>query len=525
MIRPLIVMAIWACAALTLAAAFLLSSGWAIAAVALAALAALGTWDLLQTRHSILRSYPVLGHVRFLMELIRPEIRQYFIESNTEATPFDRETRDLVYERAKATKGDEPFGTERDVNAPGYEFLRHSMRARFAEDLAPRVRLGGPECTQPYDIALLNVSAMSFGALSANAIEALNRGAARGGFVHDTGEGGISPYHLNGGDLVWEIGSGYFGCRDADGRFDPEAFAAKATLPEVKVISIKLSQGAKPGLGGVLPGAKVSPEIAATRGVPVGRTVISPPAHSAFGTPTEFVGFVDTLRRLSGGKPVGFKLCAGARSEFLSICKAVLRTGIAPDFVIVDGSEGGTGAAPLEFEDHVGMPLTEGLMMVHNCLVGTGLRERIKVGASGKVASGVDIVSRVCQGADFTMSARAMMFAVGCIQALKCHTNHCPTGVATQDRARARALDVGDKSVRVSNFQRETVASAAQIVASMGLSGFGDLSPAMLNRRIDGLGSRTYAEIYEWLMPGELLEDPPESWRSDWVESSASEFA
>lgn len=525
LIRPLIVLGVWACAALALAAALLLSSGWAVAAVALAALAALGTWDLLQTRHSILRSYPILGHVRFLMELIRPEIRQYFIESNTEAAPFDRETRDLVYERAKATKGDEPFGTERDVNAPGYEFLRHSMRARFAEDLVPRVRLGGPECTQPYDIALLNVSAMSFGALSANAIEALNRGAARGGFIHDTGEGGISPYHLNGGDLVWEIGSGYFGCRDAGGRFDPEAFAAKAALPEVKVISIKLSQGAKPGLGGVLPGAKVSPEIAATRGVPVGRTVISPPAHSAFGTPTEFVGFVDTLRRLSGGKPVGFKLCAGARSEFLSICKAVLQTGIAPDFVIVDGSEGGTGAAPLEFEDHVGMPLTEGLMMVHNCLVGTGLRDRIKVGASGKVASGVDIVSRVCQGADFTMSARAMMFAVGCIQALKCHTNHCPTGVATQDRARARALDVGDKSVRVFNFQRETVASAAQIVASMGLSGFGDLSPAMLNRRIDGLGSRTYAEIYEWLMPGELLEDPPESWRSDWVESSASEFA
>ncbi|MGA5545910.1 FMN-binding glutamate synthase family protein [Mycobacterium sp. NPDC051198] len=525
MIRPLIVMGVWAVAALTLAAAVFFSSGWAVATVALTALAALGTWDLLQTRHTILRSYPILGHVRFLMELIRPEIRQYFIESNTEAAPFDRETRDLVYERAKATKGDEPFGTERDVNAAGYEFLRHSIRARSAEDLAPRVRLGGPECAQPYDIALLNVSAMSFGALSANAIEALNRGAARGGFIHDTGEGGISPYHRNGGDLVWEIGSGYFGCRDADGQFDPEAFAAKATLPEVKVISIKLSQGAKPGLGGVLPGAKVSPEIAATRGVPVGRTVISPPAHSAFSTPTEFIAFIDTLRRLSGGKPVGFKLCVGARSEFLSICKAVLQTGIAPDFVIVDGSEGGTGAAPLEFEDHVGMPLTEGLMMVHNCLVGTGLRDRIKIGASGKVASGVDIVSRICQGADFTMSARAMMFAVGCIQALKCHTNHCPTGVATQDRARARALDVGDKSARVFNFQRETVASAAQIVASMGLSGFGDLSPAMLNRRIDGLGSRTYAEIYEWLMPGELLEDPPESWRSDWVESSAAEFA
>ncbi len=495
------------------------------AGVVVLALAALGTWDLLQTRHTILRLYPILGHVRFLMELIRPEIRQYFIESNTEASPFDRETRDLVYERAKGTKGDEPFGTERDVNAVGYEFLRHSLRARFADDLAPRVRLGGPDCTQPYDIALLNVSAMSFGALSANAIEALNAGAARGDFAHDTGEGGISPYHLRGGgDLIWEIGSGYFGCRDAVGRFDAATFAAKATIPAVKAVSVKLSQGAKPGLGGVLPGAKVSAEIAATRGVPEGRTVVSPPAHSAFSTPVEFMEFLSTLRRLSGGKPVGFKLCVGARTEFLSICKGILATGIAPDFVIVDGSEGGTGAAPQEFEDHVGMPLTEGLMLVHNSLVGVGLRDRIKIGASGKVASGVDIVSRICQGADFTLSARAMMFAVGCIQAMKCNTNHCPTGVATQDPARAKALDVADKTTRVFNYQRATVASAAQIVASMGLEGFHELSPAMLNRRIDGQRSRTYAEIYDWLMPGELLDDPPQSWLSDWIESSADEF-
>ena len=488
-------------------------------------MAALGTWDLIQTRHTILRLYPILGHVRFLMEFIRPEIRQYFVESNTEASPFDRETRDLVYERAKATKGDEPFGTERDVGAIGYEFLRHSLRARFADNLDPRVRLGGPDCTQPYDIALLNVSAMSFGSLSGNAIEALSGGAARGGFAHDTGEGGISTYHLRGGaDLIWEVASGYFGCRDAEGQFDATAFAEKARMPAVKAISIKLSQGAKPGLGGVLPGAKVSPEIAAARGVPVGRTVVSPPAHSAFSTPTEFVQFVATLRRLSGGKPVGFKLCIGARTEFLSICKAILDAGISPDFVIVDGSEGGTGSAPQEFEDHVGMPLTEGLMLVHNALVGTGLRDRIRIGASGKVASGVDIVSRVCQGADFTMSARAMMFAVGCIQAMKCNTNHCPTGVTTQDPARTRALDVPDKTTRVFNFQRATVASAAQIVASMGLAGFHELSPAMLNRRIEGHCTRTYAEIYEWLMPGELLLDPPESWRSDWIEASADEF-
>lgn len=524
-LRPAVVAGVWIAALLVAVAAASVSWWWAVPALVIVAAAALGTWDLLQTRHTVLRLYPIVGHVRFLMESIRPEIRQYFIEADTEATPFDRETRDLVYERAKGTKGDEPFGTQRDVGAIGYEFLRHSIRAHTAENLDPRVRLGGPDCLQPYDIAMLNVSAMSFGALSATAIEALNAGAARGGFAHDTGEGGISPYHLaGGGDLIWEIGSGYFGCRDAEGHFDPAPFAEKSALPSVKAISIKLSQGAKPGLGGVLPGAKVSAEIAATRGVPIGRTVVSPPSHSAFSTPKEFVAFVATLRRLSGGKPIGFKLCVGARTEFLAICKAILETGIAPDFVIVDGGEGGTGAAPQEFEDHVGMPLTEGLMLVHDSLVGTGLRDRIRVGASGKVASGVDVVSRVCQGADFLMAARAMMFAVGCIQALSCHTNRCPTGVATQDPSRTRALDVPDKSTRVFNYQRATVASAAQIVASMGLGGFDELTPAMLNRRIEGQRTRTYAEIYDWLMPGELLEDPPESWRSDWVQASADHF-
>lgn len=525
MLRALAVAAVWVVALSIAALAVVFSPWWWLLAVPLLAVAALGTWDLLQTRHTILRSYPILGHARFLAEALRPEIRQYFIESNTEASPFDRETRDMVYERAKGTKSDEPFGTERDVNALGYEFLRHSLRARFASELAPRVRLGGPDCPRPYDIALFNVSAMSFGALSGNAIEALNGGAARGGFAHDTGEGGISPYHLkHGGDLIWEIGSGYFGCRDADGHFDATLFEGKAALPTVKAISIKLSQGAKPGLGGVLPGAKVSPEIAATRGVPIGRTVVSPPAHTAFHTPLEMMHFIATLRSLSGGKPIGFKLCIGARTEFLSICKGMLHTGITPDFIIVDGSEGGTGAAPQEFEDHVGMPLTEGLMLVHNALVGTGLRSQIRIGASGKVASGVDIVSRICQGADFTMSARAMMFAVGCIQAMKCNTNKCPTGVATQDKGLARALYVPDKTERVVNFQRATVASAAQIVASMGLNGFDELKPAMLNRRIEGQRTRTYAEIYDWLMPGELLDDPPESWRSDWIEASAEEF-
>jgi glutamate synthase domain-containing protein 2 len=525
-VRALIVAAVGCVAAVLALLAIAISPWWWALAGPTLLLAGIGVWDLLQTRHSVLRLYPILGHGRFLMEAIRPETQQYFIESNTDGTPFDRETRDMVYERAKGTKDDEPFGTERDVNALGYEFLRHSLRAKFAPDEPPRVRLGGPDCTQPYDIALLNVSAMSFGAMSANAILALNGGAARGGFAHDTGEGGISPYHLcPGGDLIWEIGSGYFGCRTAEGNFDPVQFAEKATLPNVKAISIKLSQGAKPGLGGVLPGAKVSAEIAATRGVPQGKTVISPPSHTAFHNPIEFMGFIATLRRLSGGKPVGFKLCVGARSEFLSICKGILATEIAPDFVIVDGGEGGTGAAPVEFEDHVGMPLTEGLMIVHNALVGTGLRDRIRIGASGKIASGVDIVTRICQGADFTMSARAMMFAIGCIQAQKCHTNHCPVGVTTQDPARARALYVPDKTQRVYNFQKSTVASAAQIVASMGLDSFAELDPAMLNRRIESQRTATYAELYEWLMPGELLEEPvPTSWRSDWIEACADEF-
>ncbi|MEI7545569.1 MAG: FMN-binding glutamate synthase family protein [Mycobacteriaceae bacterium] len=524
MIRGFIVGVVWA-AAVAAGLAVTWHHVFGIVAAVLAALAALGTWDLIQKKHSILRAYPILGHARFIAELIRPEIYQYFIESNTDGAPFNRESRDAVYRRAKGIKGDEPFGTEHNLNAIGNEFLRHSLRARMATDLTPTVRLGGPDCTQPYDIALLNVSAMSFGALSGNAIEALNGGAAKGGFAHDTGEGAISPYHLkHGGDLIWEIGSGYFGCRTPDGHFDAEKFEAKARLAEVKAISIKLSQGAKPGLGGVLPGPKVTPEIAETRGVPVGQTVVSPPAHTAFTTPLELIHFIATLRSLSGGKPVGFKLCIGARTEFLSICKAMIRTGITPDFIIVDGSEGGTGAAPQEFEDHIGMPLTEGLMLVQNCLVGTGLREHIKIGASGKVATGFDIVRRVIQGADFTLAARAMMFAVGCIQAMKCHTNRCPTGVATQDAGLARALHVPDKIERVANFQQATVASAAQMVASMGLDSFAELQPSMLNRRIDSYRTRTYAEIYEWLMPGELLDDPPETWLSDWIEASADEF-
>ena len=478
-------------------------------------------------RHTILRLYPILGHVRFLMEMIRPEIRQYFIESNTEATPFDRETRDLVYERAKGTKGDEPFGTERDVNAIGYEFLRHSLRAHFADDLDPRVRLGGHDCTQPYDIAMLNVSAMSFGALSANAITALNAGAARGGFAHDTGEGGISPYHLaGGGDLIWEIGSGYFGCRDAEGRFDAARFAEKATLPAVKAISIKLSQGAKPGLGGVLPGAKVSAEIAATRGVPMGRTVVSPPAHSAFGTPVEFAALhrdpARTLRRQAGGLqtvrrrahrvPVDLQGDPGHRHRPRLHHRRRLRGRHRRGTAGIRGPRrNAADRGPDAGAQQPGRHRAAGPDQDRSVGQGGQRRRHRQPGLPG---CGLHDV-----GAGHDVRASAAF------RRCKCHTNRCPTGVATQDPARSRALDVDRQDDRgCSTTSVPPWPAPRRSSRRWGCNGFHELSPAMLNRRIEGQRTRTYAEIYDWLVPGELLDDPPESWRSDWIEASADAF-
>lgn len=526
MIRWLGVLALAAVAAGATALAVLVAGGWWWIAAPLIAVTLVGVHDLLQRKHSILRNYPIIGHARFMLEEIRPEIQQYFVESNTDGRPFDRVTRDLMYDRAKGNHGEKPFGTQRNVNEVGYEFVAHSLTAKPKPDgEVPKVHVGGPLCTKPYDIAMLNVSAMSFGSLSGNAIEALNAGAALGGFAHDTGEGSISVHHRKyGGDLIWEIASGYFGCRGDDGRFDADKFQERATLDQVKMISIKVSQGAKPGLGGLLPGAKVNAEVAEARGVPIGQTVVSPPAHTAFSTPLELIDFIDRLRELSGGKPVGFKLCVGSKREFLAICKAMLERGSGPDFIIVDGSEGGTGAGPVEFEDYVGMPLTEGLMFVHNALVGAGLRDRVKIGASGKVASGIDIVKRVCQGADFTLAARAMMFAIGCIQAQKCHTNHCPVGVATQDPWRARALQVDDKKHRVHQYQQRTVNSAYQIISSMGLDSFDQLTPRKLFRRIDPQTTKTYRDLYEWLEPGELLTNPRLTWKRDWQVAQAESF-
>ncbi|WP_231443457.1 FMN-binding glutamate synthase family protein [Brevibacterium zhoupengii] len=498
----------------------------AAAAISALGLGALAAWDVTQKKHSILRNYPVAGHARYLLESIRPEIQQYFIERNWDGRPYNRNVRAMIYERSKGKHAESAFGTERDVNRTGYEALMHSTVPITNSPTPPRIRIGDAECTQPYDISLLNVSAMSFGSLSNNAVRSLNKGAAMGGFAQDTGEGSITPYHQEfGGDLIWEVGTGYFGCRTSEGEFDPDVFAQKAQDPQVKMVSLKLSQGAKPGLGGVLPGPKVTEEISEIRGIPVGKTCVSPPNHTVFSTPIELLQFIAQMRKLSGGKPAGFKLCVGSRTEFLSICKAMVETGITPDFIIVDGSEGGTGAAPLEFENHVGLPLTQGLMIVHNALKGAGLRDRIKVGAAGKIAAGSDIVKRLIQGADFTMAARAMMMAVGCIQAQVCHTGKCPVGVATQDPRRARAIDVPDKSTRVRNYHDGTVAEAVRLMASMGVSHPDELEPTMLRRNVSESESWSYARLYDWLESGELLNGAPADWASDWKTARADSFA
>jgi glutamate synthase domain-containing protein 2 len=498
---------------------------WVVVAVVLAAVVALGVHDLAQHRHSILRNYPLLGHMRFLLEKVRPELQQYFVERNFDGRPYDRDTRTSIYERAKGVKDEQAYGTERDVAEPGYEWLLHSAHPVPEPDDPPRVRVGGPDCTQPYDMALLNVSAMSFGALSGAALTALNRGAAKGGFAHDTGEGGLTRYHLEGADVIWELGSGYFGARTKDGGFDAAKFRDKAADDRIRCVSLKLSQGAKPGIGGVLPGAKVTQEIAEARDVPAGQTVTSPPAHKVFSTPRELVRFIAHMRELAGGKPTGFKLCVGPRFQVLAICKAMAEEGVTPDFIVVDGAEGGTGAGPMEYEDHVGTPLTEGLMTVHNALVGTGLRDRVRVGASGKVATGSDVVKRIAQGADYTNAARAMMMAVGCIQSQRCHTNQCPVGVATQDPRRARALDVPDKTERVLRYQSAVVKEAVRIMASMGLSSPAELTPHMLMRRVDHATVRSYGELYRWLEPGELLAEPPADWAADWALADPDSFA
>ena len=497
-------------------------------AIAGGVLSLVGISDLRQVRHSLKRNYPVIANVRWLAELVRPELRQYLFEDDEEAVPFSRNQRSLVYMRAKGEVGERAFGTLLDVYRDDYEFIGHSARPADVSDPASfRILIGGPQCAKPYSASVFNISAMSFGSLSANAIRALNAGAAKGRFYHDTGEGSISPYHReNGGDIVWEIGSGYFGCRDEEGRFSPDKFAAQARDEQVKMIEIKLSQGAKPGHGGVLPAPKVSKEISETRGVPMGKDCISPARHSAFSTPRELLAFIARLRELSGGKPVGFKLCLGLPWEYMGIVKAMIETGITPDFIVVDGGEGGTGAAPTEFSDHIGAPMREGLLFVHNTLVGAGVRESIRIGVAGKIISAFDIASVLAIGADWANSARGFMFALGCVQSLSCNTNHCPTGVATQDQGRQRALVVTDKAERVANFHRLTVSALADMLAAAGLEHPDQLTPQHMIRRVSTTEVRPFAALHTFLRPGSLLdgscEDP--QYRDNWARASADSF-
>ena len=483
-------------------------SAWASAG--LGVLFVLGWVDFQQTKQAVRRNYPLTGRLRYALEYIRPELRQYFLENDEEKLPFSRNQRAMVSARSKVQNDNRGFGSIKDMYSTGTEWIAHSLQPVQPDPATFRVRVGAGQCAQAYDLSLLNISGMSFGALSPNAVKALNRGAALGGFAHGTGEGSISAHHReHGGDLIWQIASGYFGCRTPDGHFDPERFALQAQSPQVKMIEVKLSQGAKPGHGGVLPKAKVSPEIAEARGVPMGQDCVSPARHSAFSSPIGLLNFVTELRQLSGGKPVGIKLCVGQPAEWFSIVKAMLATGQTPDFVVVDGAEGGTGAAPIEFADHVGMPLRDGLSLVHNSLVGAGLRDRIKIGASGKVISAFDIARCLALGADWCNSARGFMFALGCIQSRSCHTDHCPTGVATQDPVRQRAVVVTDKAERVFYFHANTLHALADLVGAAGLSQPGDITLHHLMVRHAHGHAKSMADSTVTLESGQLLGSSP----------------
>lgn len=485
----------------------------------------IGIYDMYFTTHNILRLYPVIGHLRYMFEFIRPEMQQYFIATNTSGRPFNREIRTLVYQRAQKERDTLPFGTQHDIMEVGYELAYHSLSPKILPDSCARITVGNEQCKQPYNASILNSSAMSFGALSPNAVKAINLGAQLANFAQNTGEGGISPYHLSGGDLIWQVGTGYFGCRTPDGHFDPDLFQANATRECVKMIELKLSQGAKPSHGGILPAAKISPEIAEIRGIEMGKDCDSPPAHSAFSTPTGLLEFIAQLRELSGGKPIGFKLCLGRRSDFMSICKAMLKTEIYPDFITIDGAEGGTGAAPVEFTNRLGVPIHEALVFVHSTLLGCNLRDKIRVIASGKVATGFDMITKLALGADMCNTARAFMFSIGCIQALTCNTNNCPTGVTTQNPDRNRAINVNGKKQHVVNYHNATIQSCLDLAGAMGVTNLNELEPHLIHRRISDETSKTYKEIYTYLEPGELLTDNINpNYASCWQYASAESF-
>jgi glutamate synthase domain-containing protein 2 len=489
-----------------------------------------GVYDLFQVKHSIRRNFPLFGRGRWIMEDIRPFIRQYFIESDTDGAPINRMFRSIIYQRAKGELETVPFGTRVDTYRTGYEWIGHSLSAvdccGLESDL--RVTVGGKKCKQPYSASIFNISAMSFGALSKNAVRALNRGAKSGGFAHNSGEGGLSQYHLQyGGDLIWQIGTGYFGCRDEEGEFSPEKFRQKSAEKSVKMVEIKLSQGAKPGHGGILPAEKNSPEISEIRGVAPYEKVNSPARHSTFSTPLELMKFIAELRELSDGKPIGFKLSIGRKSEFVSICKAMVESGIKPDFITVDGGEGGTGAAPLEYANSVGMPLRDAVAFVADCLTGFNLKSEIKIISSGKIFSGFHLVKNIALGADICNSARGMMTALGCVHSLICNTNRCPSGVATQDPALVRGLDVMDKAQRVYRYHANTVHATAEIIASAGLHHTRELNRSHIYRRVSQQQISRYDQIFSYIERGALLnsETIPDYFKLMMEESSAKSFA
>jgi len=503
-------------------------AAWRIAAVVFGALAVFGVVDLVQKHSTLRRNYPLLAHIRFFFEYVRPMLRQYIVESDNEEVPFSAVQRAVVKQRAKNALDVRPFGTELDVYAERYEWINHSMAPTKIENHDFRIAIGGDACTQPYSASVFNISAMSFGAISPNAIRALNEGARRGGFYHDTGEGSLSPYHReNGGDIVWELGSGYFGACERAGVFSEARFADKAQLAQVKMIELKLSQGAKPGHGGVLPAPKVTAEIAATRGVAMGEDCVSPARHSTFDTPEGLLHFIARLRELSGGKPTGFKMALGHPWEWFGVAKAMRTTGILPDFIVVDGGEGGTGAAPLEFSDHVGVPLREALMIVHNTLVGLNLRDRIRIGAAGKVITAVDLARTLALGADWCNAARGFMFALGCIQSQSCHTDLCPTGVATQDPRRWKHLDVADKATRVRNFHDNTLIALKELLQAAGLTHPSELGPEHLIRRVSSTEVRSLATLYKFVKPGELIDGVGEHavFQRFWKDARPDSFA
>ncbi len=499
----------------------------ALPGLVLGGLLLLGLYDFFQPRHTLWRNFPIIARVRWIAEELRPFFRAYMVESETEGRPFNHEERAMVYRRAKNVSSVEPFGSHLDIDKPPYDWLAHSMAARHPDETNPRVRVGAPGTAKPYDTSVFNISAMSFGSLGARAIESLSRGAAKGGFYHDTGEGGVSRYHkAGGGDLVWELGSGYFGCRNKDGSFDANQFAETASLDQVKMIEIKLSQGAKPGHGGVLPGQKVTEEIAEARGIAIGETCLSPPYHSAFSTPIEMMEFVAKLRELSGGKPVGLKFCVGRPHEVLALCKAMLETGIRADFLVVDGAEGGTGAAPAEFLDHVGTPLRQGLVLTRNALVGCGLKDEVKLAVGGKQISAFALASSMALGADWVNTARGFMFALGCIQSLQCHKNTCPTGIATTSKSLQRGLVVPDKAERVYHFHKNTVAALMEVVGAAGCEHPSELTPDHIMHRITEDRSATARRAYDLLETGALLEGAEATHlKRQWAMAQAASFA